>query len=180
MVTSNFHYKAANTVRARSWTIYLITMMLSGWVHLGEMSFFIWTNALLLWGRLPAFFPHSLLLCTVQDRQAMSQAPQFSHLFWFVDLMDLHGEKYTRIKPNDSRSAFTGYFTGTSHSTDSQDSMNHRLKNTVDLCCVQGVSLSHLLKLGMIPELCFSLRHLQNLTWQNTLLVHTREAYYLL
>lgn len=73
---------------------------------------------------------------------------------------------------------FAGHFTRTSHSTDSQDSINHRLKNTVDLCCVQRVFLSHLLKLGTIPELCFSLRNRQNLTWQNTLLVHIREADY--
>lgn len=152
--------------------------MLSEWVYLGEVSFFIWTNPLLLWGRFPVFFPHSLLLCTVPDRKAMSQASQLSHLFWFADLMDLHGEKYTRIKPTDSRSAFAGHFTRTSHSTGSQDSINHWLKNTVDLCCVQRVSLSHLLKLGTIPELRSSLRHLQNLTWQNTLVVHIREADY--
>lgn len=70
------------------------------------------------------------------------------------------------------------YFTRASQSTHSQDSINHRLKNTVDLSCVQRVSLSHSLKLGTIPELCFSLRHLQNCIWQNTLLVHIREADY--
>lgn len=52
--------------------------------------------------------------------------------------MDLHGERYTRIKPTDSKSAFASHFTRTSHSTDSQDSINHRLKNTADLSCVQS------------------------------------------
>lgn len=92
--------------------------------------------------------------------------------------MDLHGEKYTRIKPTDSRSTSAGHFTRTSHSTHSQDSINHSLKNNVDLCCVQRVPLSHFLKLGMISELCVSLRHLQNSTWQNTLLVCIREVDY--
>lgn len=137
---------------------------------------------LLLSGRLPAFLPCSLLQYPVQDRKAMFWAPLVFHLFWLVDLTDLHEDKYTRIKPTDNRS-FVSHFTRTSQSTDSQDSMNHRLKQKycwLVLFARRGVSLSHLLKPGTTPESCYSSRHLQHSTWQNTPLVCVREDDYFL
>lgn len=86
MVTSNFHYKARNRTRAGAWTTCSKTMMPSGWVHLGEVSFFTWTKT-----------PSSC--CSQADSQPFCPVPcyhilcrtgkQCSGLDWFSTCFDL-------------------------------------------------------------------------------------------